>query len=121
MQRFIDNGDNTVTDSSTGLIWTKSTVASDVNYKGATEQVEALGDGWRLPTVDELQSIVDRAKYRPAIDSEAFPDTENDCYWTSTPCAWNASARWVVYFDCGHVDDSRQYGVACVRAVRASQ
>lgn len=120
--RFTDNGDNTVTDNQTGLVWNKTTIASDVDYADAEKAVAELGEGWRLPTVDELQTIVDRTKYRPAIDAEAFPDTHSDWYWTSTPCAWNDKARWVVYFDYGYVYNYHQDGgLACVRAVRASQ
>lgn len=123
MQRFIDNGDNTITDTKTSLIWTKNTVAQDVDFADAEQAVAALGEGWRLPTVDELNSIVDRSKCRPAIDTDAFPDTKRDWYWTSTPCAWSEeSAVWVVAFSLGIVyDNGRRNGVACVRAVRSGQ
>ena len=87
----------------------------------ADRLVAELGDGWRMPTVHELLSIVDRTRYDPAIDTHRFPDTRSDLYWTSTPCAWNKSARWVVDFDGGGV---RGYGGgsnACVRACRPSQ
>jgi len=122
MKRFLLNEAGTeVTDSLTGLIWSQNTVASDVNHADAVKAVEAMGEGWRLPTVDELQTIVDRTKYSPAIDADAFPDTENDWYWTSTACAWNESARWVVYFYGGVVYGLHVDCYACVRAVRASQ
>ena len=122
MQRFIDNGDNTITDTKTGLIWTKNTIAKDVDFDDAEQAVATLGEGWRLPTVDELNSIVDRSKCRPAIDTEAFPDTERDWYWTSTPCTWDEeSAVWVVYFGLGLVGDHGRYSLGCVRAVRSGQ
>jgi hypothetical protein len=123
MSRFTKSeGGKTVTDSVTGLVWSQNTVASDVTFEDAVKAVEALGEGWRLPTVDELQTIVDRTKYSPAIDTEDFPDTESDWYWTSTPCAWRPeSARWVVGFDGGFVyGNGVDYG-ACVRAVRGGQ
>ncbi|KXJ45856.1 DUF1566 domain-containing protein [Marinobacter sp. Hex_13] len=119
MQRFIDH--SVVTDTKTGLQWTKATVAEDVTFEKAQEAVEALGKGWRLPTVDELFSLVDHSKHEPAIDSDAFPDTKNDCYWTSTPCAWNDTAVWVVYFDDGGVYHGHRSSYACVRAVRSGQ
>ena len=119
-QRFLSN-DNTVTDAQTGLVWSKTTIACDVDYADAEKAVAELGEGWRLPTVDELQTILDRTKYSPAIDTDAFPDTHSDWYWTSTPCAWNDKARWVVFFGNGFVGGSRQDVSACVRAVRASQ
>jgi hypothetical protein len=123
MSRFSKSEDGkTVTDTLTGLVWSQNTVASDVTFEDAVKAVEALGEGWRLPTVDELQTIVHRTKYDPAIDTEAFPDTESDWYWTSTPCAWRPeSARWVVGFDGGGVGSGVIYDYACVRAVRGGQ
>ena len=119
MQRFIDH--SVVTDTKTGLAWTKATIAEDVTFEKAKEAVEALGEGWRLPTVDELFSLIDHGKHKPAIDTKAFPDTKNDCYWTSTPCAWNEAAVWVVYFGRGYVDGYHRSDSACVRAVRSGQ
>ena len=123
MSRFTKSEDGkTVTDSVTGLVWSQNTVASDVTFEDAVKAVKALGEGWRLPTVDELQTIVDRTKYSPAIDTEAFPDTESNWYWTSTPSAWRPeSARWVVYFNLGNVSSGGFYDNACVRAVRGGQ
>lgn len=122
MQRFIDNGDNTITDTKTGLIWTKNTVVKDVDFDDAEQAVATLGEGWRLPTVDELATLVDRTRYEPAIDVEAFPDTANDWYWTQTPCAWaETSAVWVVGFSLGLVSGSARGLDGCVRAVRSGQ
>jgi len=120
MEQFVKNDDGNVTDTKHGLVWSK-TLAEDVNYAKAEKAVAELGPEWRLPTIDELQLIVDRTKYRPAANTEIFPDTESDWYWTSSPCAWNEAARWVVNFDYGPVYDHRQDYDACVRAVRASQ
>ena len=74
----------------------------------------------RLPTIDELFALADRTKYAPAIDTEAFPDTANDWYWTDTPCAWNTSAVWVVAFGDGDAYGGPRSDLACVRAVRSS-
>ncbi|MFZ5698765.1 MAG: DUF1566 domain-containing protein [Pseudomonadota bacterium] len=120
MSRFTINPDNTVTDTTTGLIWTQNTVAKDVTHEAAKEAVAALGEGWRLPTLDELFALADRTKYSPAIDTDAFQDTANDWYWTDTPCAWNSSAVWVFAFNLGNaLVNHRSYG-ACVRAVRVA-
>ena len=43
---------------------------------------EQLGDGWRLPTKDELLSIVCKKCRIPTINGEIFPDTEALPYWT---------------------------------------
>jgi hypothetical protein len=122
MPRFIDNGDNTITDTNTGLIWTKNTIAKDVGHEAAEKAVADLDGSWRLPTIEELRELIDYTKRRPAIDTEAFPDTESDWYWTSTPVAgYEDAARWVVGFDDGDVDGGNRLSGACVRAVRAGQ
>ncbi|MEN3158255.1 DUF1566 domain-containing protein [Alkalimonas sp. NCh-2] len=120
MEQFEKNEDGTVTDTKNGLIWSK-TLAEDVDLSDAEKAVAELGDGWRLPTIDELQLIVDRSTHSPAANEEIFPDTKSDWYWSSTPCAWNTAARWVVDFYDGHVGDGLRGYYACVRAVRASQ
>ncbi|MFL1404225.1 DUF1566 domain-containing protein [Marinobacter sp. M1N3S26] len=87
----------------------------------AEEAVANLGKGWRLPTRQELESLLDLTRHDPAIDTERFPDTQSCRYWTSTPCAWNTSARWVVSFGLGNVHGGHRGDLACVRAVRAGQ
>ena len=119
MPRFIDNGDNTITDTKTGLIWTKNTIAKDVEHEAAEKAVADLDCSWRLPTIKELRELIDYTKRWPAIDTEAFPDTESDWYWTSTPVAgYEDAARWAVFFGYGSVDDRSRGNDACVRAVR---
>ena len=91
-----------------------------VDYEAAEKACAALGEGWRLPTRMELESILDLTRHDPAIDIKRFPDTKSTWYWTSTPCAWApGAAAWVVAFDLGSADDSLRYGRACVRAVRS--
>ena len=92
-----------------------------VDYKAALAAVESLGEGWRLPTRFELESLLDLSRYNPAIDTEKFPDTKSTWYWTGSSCAWNESAVWVVGFSGGSVYSSRRSSNACVRAVRAGQ
>ena len=121
MEQYVKNEDGTVTDTNNNLTWS-ATLGEDLTFAEAESKVAELGNGWRLPTVDELQLIVDRTKCRPAANTEIFPDTKNDWYWTSSKCAWDeAAARWGVHFYYGDVHDSHMDGGACVRAVRASQ
>lgn len=76
---------------------------------------------WRLPTVDELQGIIDYSHPLPgpAIDAAFFPNTSNALHWTATPHARSAVRGWGVYFDDGRVfeDDDRDRPGA-VRLVR---
>ncbi|MDR7119727.1 DUF1566 domain-containing protein [Rheinheimera soli] len=97
-----------------------------VDYKTAVEAVEALGEGWRMPTRAELVSLVDDTSLGPAINTDLFPDTKSTWYWTGTPCKWDEdsgeeSARWVVLFGHGGVDGNDIGDEACVRAVRGGQ
>ena len=89
-----------------------------VTLSEAEEAVAKLGEGWRLPTRQELESLLDLSRIDPAIDTSKYPDTKSCAYWTGTPCAWNSAARWVVYFNDGNVGGYNRNGYACVRAVR---
>ncbi|CAI2718243.1 Lcl C-terminal domain-containing protein [Nitrospina watsonii] len=70
--RFIDNGDGTVTDRKTGLMWKKTDTMIDlkkwVNYQDSADYVRELReqgfagfDDWRLPTQDEAQTLYDES------------------------------------------------------------
>ncbi len=49
---------------------------------------------WRLPTVDELQSLTHRGRPAPAIDTDYFPNTTNGTYLSSSPSAFDAESLW---------------------------
>jgi hypothetical protein len=90
-------------------------------YKKAEAACAALGEGWRLPTRMELESILDLSRHGPAVDPARFPDTQSSWYWSSTPCAWSSDHAWVVSFVNGYASyDHRVNYSAFVRAVRAS-
>ena len=70
--RFIDNGDGTVSDSRTGLMWAKTDTMNDlgkwVNYIESQDYIRSLNekkfagyDNWRLPCKDELSAFYDEA------------------------------------------------------------
>ena len=84
---FVDNGDGTVTDTVTGLMWQQATDGS-MNWNEAISHCEGLTlagyDDWRLPNRRELRSIVDYSKYNPAIDTGYFPGMLSSDYWSST-------------------------------------
>ncbi|MCK5471348.1 MAG: DUF1566 domain-containing protein, partial [Cyclobacteriaceae bacterium] len=94
---FVDNGNGTITDLATGLMWQKNDNGDTLNWVEALDYAENLGfagyDDWRLPNAKELQSIVDYTRapdainpsqQGPAIDP-IFGVTETESwYWTST-------------------------------------
>ena len=85
---FVDNGDGTVTDRSTGLMWQQATAPGTYTWAQALSycknMVLAGFTDWRLPTIKELEFIVDLTQYSPSIDTTYFPDTLSANYWSST-------------------------------------
>ncbi len=117
--RFTDNGNGTVTDNLSGLIWLKnadcfgarewSTAIGDANNLNNSEC--GLTDGssegdWRLPNAQEMQSLVDFAVFAPAVSNTAgsgkwsigdpFTNVVSDGYWTNTTMAASATYAFSV-------------------------
>jgi hypothetical protein len=114
---------NTVYDASTGLRWQDDSDAKTLkrDWKGAKSYCENLTlDGyrdWRLPSIKELQSIVDITKYDPAIKA-GFSNTASSWYWSASPHVDNDSYAWIVRFHdggTGYNSKTYKYYVRCVR------
>lgn len=77
------------------------------NTAGYMASVNAVGlcgaSDWRLPTVEELLSIVDNSNSFPAIDVNYFPNTISSGFWSSSPLAGRSDYAWVIGFDAGGV------------------
>ncbi|NPD45708.1 DUF1566 domain-containing protein [Lentimicrobium sp. S6] len=90
VNEFVDNGDGTISDNATGLMWQQVDDGNSYDWKDAlayATQSELAGyTDWRLPNTKELQSIVDYDKTTfPAIDESFFTCTNSDSwFWTST-------------------------------------
>jgi hypothetical protein len=112
-ERFKVNGDE-VSDAATSLIWKRQPEIGRFNWESAKGQ--CMG-GWRLPSIGELQSIVDDSKSNPAIDN-AFGTQLLDYFWSSSPLAGSPSLAWAVDFSTGGTGGSGvgdAYRVRCVR------
>lgn len=122
---YVDNGDGTITDTGTSLMWEKSTGVTTYTWEQAKAYCENLTLGgksdWRLPTRNELQSLVDYTSYNPSISTTYFPDTVTYQYWTSTPYALGSDRAWGVNFDHGVVYYLFKTNQNYVRAVRGGQ
>ena len=104
------------------LMWQDGEEIYQGTYDEAVKYCENLNfagfEDWRLPTINELISITDKRKFKPAINS-AFNNTKSDGYWSSTKSAKDSSGMWIVYFwdgsdgDWGHVSFS--FFVRCVK------
>jgi hypothetical protein len=124
LSRFVDNGDGTITDTTTGLMWSKDDVGSgELKHADAEKACKNLSlaghKDWRLPTHAELLTLVDDTRYNPAIDTTAFPSCKSGWYWSGTPYAGNSSCAWIVDFSYGLAYYGDRNGTAFVRAVRA--
>jgi hypothetical protein len=76
---FVDNGDSTITDNATGLMWSKNDSRAGMNWQSALAWVQTknsanyLGhNDWRLPTAKEMQSIVDYTRCKDFTSSAAI-------------------------------------------------
>jgi len=123
---FTDNGNGTVTDNVTGLMWQQSDDDTERNWDEAGSYCQSLAlaghSDWRLPSRRELMSIVNYKTYFPAIDSVKFPGTNasvySGYYWSSTSFAPLSSSAWHVGFYHGNVnlyDKTHSRYVRCVR------
>jgi Protein of unknown function (DUF1566) len=127
--RFVVD-DETVHDLKTKLTWMRCSYGQTWRVGGGCEgQVQPVdweaamalrvpGDpAWRLPTKDELDSIVESDCKKPAINEDVFPDTALMAYWTSTPSgpsyAWHVNFRWGI--SAWQYLRSNQYAVRFVR------
>jgi hypothetical protein len=121
---YTDNGDGTVTDTSTGMTWQKAS-SSGKTWEQALAYCEGLNLGghtdWRLPTIKELRSLADYNRGYPAINTMYFPDTVSSFYWSSTTYAFYTSYAWGVNFNYGYDNYNGKYGSYDVRAVRGGQ
>jgi hypothetical protein len=112
-------GANGYTNYGDGRAGDASAYVASVNASG----VCGFSD-WRLPTADELQSVVDYsvAYSGPTIAAGWFPNTPSlSWYWSSSPYVGSTSSAWGVYFNYGGVSNDGRGGNNQVRLVRASQ
>jgi hypothetical protein len=111
-----------VLDNQTGLIWQRA-IANNLTHSQALEHAEreakASGLPWRVPTIEELLSLVGRSQRNPA---SGFPDmppnTPSQRFWSSSPYVGNSINAWYVNFSLGFVNNYYRNGLSAVRLVR---
>jgi len=94
---------------SVGQRWNGETCIGKIislNHKQMDEVIdlaeEQLGQGWRLPSRKELESLVCKGCGIPKIDKEIFPNTDPVPYWTGEQNKYAKKHYWSVNFYTGH-------------------
>jgi hypothetical protein len=151
VQRWLDNGNGTVTDNLTGLVWQKTDDLGGLTDKDNTYGWTDGGDadltdedgtvftdflanlntgvgfsganGWRLPTVAELQTILLPELYpcgtSPCIDQTAFGPTDaSSVYWSATSLGGFETAASLVSLTAGSTGSILKDSLIQARAVR---
>jgi hypothetical protein len=154
--RFTDNGDGTVKDNLTGLVWLKKANYINTDYSGfdtdgtagdgrvtwqhALDFVAAMNAGtygncgqtdWRLPNVQELQSLIDYGRANPALCNAAgtgqwtsgdpFNGVQSYFYWSATTWADGTTSAWGVALHVGTVGANVKSATYLAWPVRGGQ
>ncbi len=116
---FVDNGDGTISDGATGLVWeklcfdntltvcaTEQHVFNTYDWDGALAKVAAMNSAnyaghndWRLPNVKELESLLDAGTFDPAVDtifhnaSCVLPCAATSCSCTMSGPYWTSTSE----------------------------
>ncbi len=117
--RFTDNGDGTITDNLTGLVWLKDGKCLEaMTWRAAAEMADKKtvpgrfqcvgisepGSGWFLPEVRELETLINAEEVHGDrwLNGRGFRDIQPGLYWSATfgPDTYNA---WAVNFANGEV------------------
>ncbi|OAD23012.1 peptidase C14, caspase catalytic subunit p20 [Candidatus Thiomargarita nelsonii] len=128
--RYRDNGDGTVTDNRTGLIWMKNASCyGGLRWKEVMQWVAKLEHGqcglrdgsragmWRLPTIDEWKAMVDKRYKNPALsnaagtghweEGDAFSDVPTGRARYCSSSKYSSSSMWYMDINSGNVNKSR--------------
>lgn len=107
-ERFVDNGDGTVTDNQLGLMWGKEDTKGNVDWKNAERWVQYTfpyslpsekREGWRLPTIEELQTLYVRDEDYKGYETNCgqrvkiIPQIRLSCGWVWSSEKRSISAR----------------------------
>lgn len=122
LHHFTNNGNGTITDIDSGLVWQQAEITVRTNWEGALQYSSSLSLGsqtdWRLPNIKELQSLNDETLVAPSLDTAYFPAATASRYWSSTSMHGTTNQAW--FLDCqygvtSYADKTTNLLVRCVR------
>jgi hypothetical protein len=109
-----------IKDMRTGLTWQVQVDGQLRTWDAAKahcQGITAAGGGWRLPSMKELQTLVDDSRAEPSIDP-MFPDTPLEPFWSASEVVATPGSAWRVSFIHGYTYDASamyEYHTRCVR------
>ncbi len=123
---YTDNGDGTITDHLTQLMWEKVPTTAVQTWEQALVLAEGLtlanNSDWRLPNIKELQSLNDERAIQPSVSSPYFQNLIVTKYWSSTSLPNQTTKAWywhtafgITTYDLKTVANN----VLCVRTITA--
>ena len=122
IDHFKDNGDGTITDNYTGLVWQKFQSPNTMNWEEALIYSQNLllagKNDWRLPNLKELQSLNDETLAKPSFNKTYFTNVLSGNYWSSTTLIQAQTKAWDINIDYGIVsynDKTLKQNVLLVR------
>ncbi len=122
---FVDNGDGTVTDRATALMWQKDGSSEGMTWASAKEYINKLNSDrfagysdWRLPTIEELASLMKSVTVKGKLYTDSiFSEKQQFCWSADT---FTPNTAWYVNFKVGmirHIYDFF-YHVRAVRTIK---
>jgi len=127
---FVDNNDGTVTDKATGLMWQKSGSSSSLENRGAKEYIKRLNrkrfaghSDWRMPTIEELASLIKKAKIKGVHIDPVF-DNKQSQSWCSdkrTESDGGHYGGWIVSFSHGGIMPAKLASEKTIRSEGGKQ
>jgi hypothetical protein len=120
---FTDNGNGTITDNITNLIWEKTPFADTLSWEQSLIYANTLTltgkTDWRLPNIKELQSINDETLINPSLNTNYFNINGAKKYWSSTTLPNQTSNAWYMYTQFGittYDTKTNKHNLICVRS-----
>lgn len=123
---FKDDCNGTVSDLATGLMWQKLGSGESMNYESAKAYISDLNDqtfanysNWRLPTIEELMSLLEPSKNSNRFYIDPVFYLGNSYFWSSDTCPSSIFAWYVNFYSCKVKGDNfiRRKGIRAVRTM----